>query len=135
MGVLSFMQLPACRAASVFRFGQSRETDDRYPVGGQEVKDHKRNGKPSRSAFIRSLPIAMSADEVIAAGKKEGLEIVREMIHKVRWQVRENEKIHGKEPKTVRVLKADADAIDSLLREAVRTEVRQEMRRIIASVT
>lgn len=126
------------------------------------------DGKLSRSAFIRSRPRSASADEVVEAGKLEGYDLSRDMVHKVRWQAKKaNEKarntvakkVHDKrrvKPKTVRVLKANgskknganggmvadlfaeesslAAAFGASLKQAVRTEVRLEMQRIMGAV-
>jgi hypothetical protein len=114
------------------------------------------DGKMSRSAFIRSQPKAATADEVVAAAKKEGYDVSRDMVHKVRWQVKTHEKIHGKPRKSAKkaapkkvakIVRAQggeleglvaraafATAFDearSLICELVRGEVRQEMQRIM----
>lgn len=113
------------------------------------MKNRKRNGKMSRSAFIRSQPVSLPADDVVAAGKKIGLEIKRDMVHKVRWQRKAHEKIHGKgsgvvKPKTVRGIKNGKpkelpdDEMSTVafasLQLVIRTEVRREMRRIMGAV-
>jgi hypothetical protein len=104
------------------------------------MKNRMGNGKTSRSAFIRSQPASLSADDVVSAGKEAGLEFKRDMVHKVRWQQRQHEKVHGKsktvKPKIVRALKGgglqELDGLVEALRQVVRAEVRNEVRRIMS---
>jgi len=57
-------------------------------------KKAKRNGV-NKSEFIRARPTA-TIGEVVDAAKKEGISISRDMVHKVRWQVKQHELLHPK---------------------------------------
>lgn len=112
------------------------------------MKSRKQNGKMTRSAFIRSQPSAMSAQDVVAAGKREGLDIKLAMVHKVRWMQKAAKAANGKsspKPKIIRVLKKQEKSPElaedemsavayASLQLVVRTEVRREMRRIMGAV-
>jgi hypothetical protein len=58
----------------------------------------KQKDKVSKAAFVRARPTA-SVDEVIAAGKAEGIEISRQAVHQVRHQARFEAKLNAKSAK------------------------------------
>lgn len=60
----------------------------------------KQNGKMSKAAFVRSQPSSMSVAEVVAAGKREGIDISPQNVHATRHAAKHNTHLNGSAPKT-----------------------------------
>lgn len=56
-------------------------------------KKAKRGSRVTKSDFIRARPTA-SAQEIVEAAKAEGITITRNAVHKIRWQVKQQELLH-----------------------------------------
>jgi hypothetical protein len=65
----------------------------------------KQKSKVSKAAFVRARPTA-SVDEVIAAGKAEGIDISRQAVHQVRHQARFEAQLKAKGKKRKAAKKA-----------------------------
>lgn len=59
---------------------------------GKKKKAKRHNGV-NKSEFIRARPTA-KPQEIIDAAKAEGIEITRDAVHKVRWQMKQHELLH-----------------------------------------
>jgi hypothetical protein len=73
----------------------------------------KQKDKVSKAAFVRARPTA-SVDEVIAAGKAEGVEISRSTVHNIRYQAKVdkelNVKVAAKKRKSAKKAKTNGHA-------------------------